>query len=263
MIDLLQPEGKDALQRFITSNTLFAFDLDGTLAPIVANPTAVSLPDDVKQSMVRLSELAITAVITGRACYDARKRLGFTPHYLVGNHGVEGLPGVDVSPAQLRQLVDGWEQQVDHLLTPALRAAISIESKGASLSLHYRHAVDPAATLSALQLLVQQLTPLPRQVGGKCVINLVPPGAPHKGDALLQLMHHAECPRAVFIGDDETDEDVFRLNTPTVFSVCIGTERPTAARYFLTDQADIALLLKQLIAYLQQTHSAHDMVSTQ
>lgn len=263
MINLSQPEGRSALQHFITSNTLFAFDLDGTLAPIVADPAAVSLPDAVQLGMAHLSALAVTAVITGRSCHDARQRLGFAPHYLVGNHGVEGLPGSDVSPTQLRKLVDGWEQQLERLMTPALRTAVSIEPKGASLSLHYRHAANPAATLSALQLLVQQLFPLPRQVGGKCVINLVPPGAPHKGDALLQLMRHAGCPRAVFIGDDETDEDVFRLDDPAVFSVCIGTERPTAARYFLADQAEITPLLQLLAAYLHQTDSTHKMVNRQ
>ena len=35
----------------------------------------------------------IVAVITGRSRSDAMQHLAITPHYLIGNHGAEGLPG--------------------------------------------------------------------------------------------------------------------------------------------------------------------------
>jgi len=49
------------------------------------------------------------------------------------------------------------------------------------------------------------------------VENLIPRGAPHKGDALLHLLDFSGCGRALFAGDDETDEDVFRLDDPRIF----------------------------------------------
>jgi len=60
------------------------------------------------------------------------------------------------------------------------------------------------------------------------------------------------CGRALFAGDDETDEDLFRLDDPRIFSVCVGLDRPTAARYALEGQQEMALLLRELVTILEQ-----------
>jgi len=52
------------------------------------------------------------------------------------------------------------------------------------------------------------------------------------------------------MGDDETDEDVFRLADPRILSVCIGTERTTATRYTIDDQKNIELLLHEILRLL-------------
>jgi trehalose-6-phosphatase len=61
------------------------------------------------------------------------------------------------------------------------------------------------------------MEPAPRIVLGKSVINLIPAGAPHKGVALLELMVHLKIQCALYIGDDDTDEDVFRSLTNELF----------------------------------------------
>jgi trehalose 6-phosphate phosphatase len=251
MIDLLSFNGLQALRSFITCDTLFAFDLDGTLAPIVANPAAVEIPETIRTEMEKLTRLAVTAIITGRSRADALSRLGFEPRYLVGNHGVEGLPGQQYDLMELQRLVHGWEEQLTSLLPPFIRSVTQCEHKGSSLSLHYRHAPDPHVVYAALCDATDQLIPAPRQVGGKSVINLIPQGIPHKGDALLQLMEHSGCHKAFFLGDDETDEDVFRLNNSRIFSACVGAERLTAARYYLEKQQDTERLLRELSARLE------------
>lgn len=247
MIDILSPQGLSILQSFVTPQTLCAFDLDGTLAPIIADPDAVALPATVRQAMQQLCSLAPVAVITGRGCDDARQRLGFMPRYLVGNHGLEGLPDSSVNLAALRVLIDYWSSELYRLLPVSLVAELLFEPKAGSLSLHYRHAADPAAAHQALLEAIAQLQPQPRYVGGKYVENLVPHGVPHKGDALLRLMEHSGAATALFVGDDETDEDVFRLVDPQILSVCVGTGRSTAARYFLQDQTRMVDLLAQLL----------------
>lgn len=243
---LFTAAGRDKLQAFVDNTTLFAFDLDGTLAPIVSDPTAVVVPDLVRFGLEQLGKLAPTAVITGRSCNDAQARLGVDVRWLVGNHGAEGLPGHEETGEGLKQLVSGWEQQLAVLMPKELRSNTLLEIKECSISMHYRHAPDRSAAHAALLEIISLLQPVPRRVGGKFVENLIPENAFHKGDALIRLMEHAGCTKAFFLGDDETDEDVFRLNDPRIFSVCVGTDRTTAAVNFLNNQEETALLLSEL-----------------
>lgn len=252
MIELLSPEGVKTLRKYISPATLFAFDLDGTLAPIVDDPTAAALPEATRLILQQLTRLVPTAIITGRSCTDARGRLGFEPRYLVGNHGLEGLPGNDVDLPELHKLIDHWRSELLVLLPPQLVQELYFEHKAGTLSLHYRHASDPAAAHRTLLDAIVQLQPQPRYVGGKFIDNLIPRGAPHKGDALLRLMDDAVAPSALFIGDDETDEDVFRLADPRILSVCVGTERATAARYRIDDQLQVEAVLQEILQMLQQ-----------
>lgn len=247
MIRLFSDAGLAALRAFVTADTLYAFDLDGTLAPIMADPAAIRVSGEVREGLVRLSCLAATAVITGRSRNDALAHLGFEPRYLVGNHGAEGLPGREGEDRDMRLLVAEWERQLAFLLLPEIRSATLFENKGRSLSLHYRHALQPETVHAALLAAIARLVPAPRRVGGNFVENLIPRGAPHKGDALLHLMEHSGCARAFFLGDDETDEDVFRLVDPRIFSVCVGLDRPTSARYALLNQGETARLLDELV----------------
>ena len=252
MTELLSPAGQQALQAFVTPSTLFAFDLDGTLAPIVDDPTAARTPAAVRDALRQLSALAVTAVITGRACNDALPRLGFEPRYLVGNHGNEGLPGNDTQGSPFAELILQWQQQLQQRMRPESWAALYVEQKGSSLSLHYRHALQREAVHAQLLAAIDRLEPVPRRVGGKFVENLLPPEAPHKGDALLQLIEHSGCTNALFVGDDVTDEDVFRLDDRRIFTICVGTQRPTAAAYYLQDQVAMTQALQLMISYLRR-----------
>ena len=45
MTYLFTPAGRAALSTFVDASTLFAFDLDGTLAPIVPDPAAIIIPE--------------------------------------------------------------------------------------------------------------------------------------------------------------------------------------------------------------------------
>ena len=108
---LFSPQGESVLNRFIVRDTLLAFDFDGTLAPIVPHPDSASTPTSIGLAMKRLCEIATVAIITGRSVQDIRERLGFTPKYIVGNHGAEGLPGAAPSGMKLAE-VAAWESQI-------------------------------------------------------------------------------------------------------------------------------------------------------
>ena len=72
---------------------LCAFDFDGTLAPVAVDPGQVVVPTPVARRLAILADRAAIAVVSGRAAADVRARLNFVAHYVVGNHGQEGVPG--------------------------------------------------------------------------------------------------------------------------------------------------------------------------
>lgn len=248
---LFDASGLATLRAFVDHATLFAFDLDGTLAPLVDGPSLIRIPDDVRGGLTRLSALAPVAIISGRACRDARAHLGFTPRFLVGNHGAEGLPGWEADEARFVELGRRWEQQMTRQLGATKGRGITCENKGTSLSYHYRRAKDREAAREALLKAASALTPPARLVAGHFVLNVVAPDAPNKGEALLALMEHAARHRAVFVGDDQTDEDVFASADENILGLRVGQAPGSLARYFLRGQREVGALIEELIAALE------------
>lgn len=244
---LFSTAGKAVFKTSVDRTTLFAFDLDGTLAPIVADPGKIAIPDDVRNRLIELDQMATVAIITGRSRKDALLHLGFTPGFLVGNHGAEGLPGREANETEYLHLCRGWKEQLHMFLEIRSSAGVVLEDKGSTLSLHYRSAHNREWTHKQILSAIDRLVPPPRPVSGKFVENLVPMGAPHKGDALLCIMQHLGCSRAIFIGDDETDEDVFRLCNDNILGVRVGMNQLSSARYYLRNQDEIGMLLDWLI----------------
>jgi trehalose 6-phosphate phosphatase len=87
-------------------------------------------------------------------------------------------------------------------------------------------------------------------MGGKQVLNILPPDAPHKGMALERARERFGCDTAIYVGDDETDEDVFQLDQPgRLLAVRVGSARSTAATFQLTNQREVDQLLRALVSY--------------
>ena len=249
---LFSPAGYTRLDAIVKPGVLCAFDFDGTLSPIVALPELAMLPVEIMQQLVELSRYAPVAIITGRGLDDIRQRLGFTPDFVVGNHGIEGLPGWEKIAEQHRAVCRLWYERLSACLQRpgCFDPGITIENKKYSLSLHYRHARDHKEAAALLQNLFMHLVPLPRVVTGKCVFNLVPQDAADKGTALKQLMQISHARSAIYIGDDVTDEDAFRLTRGNVLTVRIECDSDTAAEFFLRRRQDMSQLLDEMITRL-------------
>ena len=245
---LFSQPGRRRLDQVLQTGVLCVFDFDGTLAPIVPHPDDAHLPDEVFQRLLALSQLAPVGVLTGRSLEDIRERLGFEPHYLVGNHGLQGQPGWEAKSAGYQAQCDSWARQ----LAPGLPRdpGIFIENKQYSLSLHYREAADPARAHDQLRELAQELEPLPRIMEGKFLLNLLPSSACDKGSAMQKLIDISGCSTAIYVGDDVTDEDAFRLRHPGLLSIRIEPHEQSAAEFYLPRRHDIVHLLDHMVERL-------------
>jgi trehalose 6-phosphate phosphatase len=243
----LSASGLARIREFVGRRSLLAFDIDGTLAPIVARPWDARIPDEIQVRLRAMTEARTLAVITGRAIADAKPMLGFSPRYLVGNHGAEGVPGFESASEGYARDCSKWLEALSGE-DEAWRAipGITLEDKAYSIAFHYRQAHPREAALRVVEERAAQLVPWPRVIHGNCVLNLVPRDALHKGDALRELLAHSGCERSLYVGDDVTDEDVFRLKLAAVLSVGIDPGPESAADLFLTDQGDVITLLDEV-----------------
>jgi len=243
----LSTAGLSRLRAFLSRDTLIAFDIDGTLAPIVDRPWEARVPPEVQRGMAAIAAHAPVAILTGRAMEDARPMLGFAPRYLIGNHGAEGVPGQEHVSEECARVCRAW---VDELSSGSESwrdvEGIVLEDKTYSLTFHFRHARDHGAALRVLVARTATLLPLPKLVNGKKVLNLLPPTAPDKGEALTALLAATHCKRALYVGDDASDERVFRLRSPAILSVRVEHDEGSAANLFLNGQSDVPRLVLEL-----------------
>lgn len=241
---ILGDSGKKLLQSMAMANTLFAFDFDGTLAPIVKDPEAAFMKDSVLQALKKLARKRKVAIISGRSIEDLKKRVP-KDLQLVGNHGLEGLPGGARNLDTLSKVISEWRKQLAKskgFSDPEIR----VEDKEFSLAIHYRNSRAKKEAKRDIFSMVSELQPSPRVIMGKSVFNLVPPGAPHKGVALLELMSHHSFNAAFYIGDDDTDEDLFSLPDQRILTVRVGKKKTSQAQFYLDRQSEIKALLDRI-----------------
>jgi trehalose 6-phosphate phosphatase len=247
--------GMRRLDDIVRPGLLCVFDFDGTLAPIVTQPDAARLPPDVLQRLTELSAHVPVGILTGRSIADITPRLGFDVEYLVGNHGLEGVPGWEARSDVYAAMCRGWKDALTAALRdPRFDDGIVLEDKRYSLSVHYRLARDQAEAEGRLQELLHGLQPPPRIVAGKCVFSLMPQDGADKGSAMEELMRISGATGAIYVGDDVTDEDVFRLRRDDLLSVRIEESPDSNAEFFVQNWQDIVPLLDELIERLRKHH---------
>jgi trehalose 6-phosphate phosphatase len=251
MRNILARANHEVLQQFAWSKMLLAFDYDGTLAPIVSDPDKAIMRHTTRRLLEELVPLYPCMVISGRAQRDVMRRLhGIGVHKIVGNHGAEPWHGTS-RPVNKS---DRWHRLLSERLS-GLRG-VKIEDKGLSIAIHYRQSREKRLARSAILDAASMLGEV-RLMGGKQVINILPQGAPHKGIALERERARLKCDTAIYVGDDETDEDVFALDQPgQLLTIRVGQRRSSAAAYFIESQRRIDDLLRVLLKLRQEADIA-------
>ena len=131
-------------------------DVDGTIAPIVSEPSEATVPEATRELLrAHAKRYGLVGSLSGRRALDARRVVGLDELAYSGNHGFELLlPGdTEVRPDPS---LDGHEEDaprfVESLDRPELEGAgITIEDKGAIVALHWRGAPNEGAAESLAQ----------------------------------------------------------------------------------------------------------------
>jgi trehalose 6-phosphate phosphatase len=240
--NILASEHASTLFEFAHQRVLLAFDFDGTLAPIVCTPEAATMRQRTSILLAEVARHYPCAVISGRSRTDVLEKVAEIPLRAVfGNHGMEPSPNLRA----WRRMAARWHAQLALALPPI--AGMVIENKGVSLAIHYRLARARGA-VRGLVLHAAADLPGTRILEGKMVVNVLPAGAPNKGNALIGLRKRLRCQSAIYIGDDDTDEDVFALaKQERLLGIRVGRSRRTQAAYYVPSQAAMDPLLRKLV----------------
>jgi trehalose 6-phosphate phosphatase len=247
----------EVLQQLAWSNALLAFDFDGTLAPIVADPDRAGMRARTRDLLEELTALYPVCVISGRAQRDVRARLdGICVREVVGNHGLEPWHASDSFVAEVQRWLPILAEEL------ATHRGVVVEDKSFSVAIHYRASRAKKEAQAAIARATERLGRV-RVVGGKQVVNVLPHDAPHKGIALERVRAKLRCDTALFVGDDETDEDVFTLDQPgQLLSIRVGERGDSAADFCIDDQRSIDALLQVLIDLRHKAGETRERAST-
>lgn len=249
MNSLFSDEGLKVLKHYCAQKTLFAFDYDGTLSPYNLDIGKAVMRPATTRSLETLSQLAPVAVVSGRKKSDILSLIKMPIPFVVGNHGVEGVTTWSRAQEAI-SAAQTWTQELEKNLT---RPEVFVEQKLYTLSVHYQKCSEKLQARQEILNLITFLVPAARIILGKDVVNLTLPNAPHKGDALLEVMKAAQCEHCVYVGDDDTDEDVFSLSHADILKIRVGMNSNSRAVYYISNQNDIDTLLDKVIKNLAST----------
>jgi len=226
-------------------------DYDGTLVPFAAEPKLAQPDPELIETLTALGSDPANqvAIISGRPRRTLEEWFGKLPISLIAEHGA-WLRNNGAEWRMLKNLTADWKERVRPILNlyvDRLPGAL-MEEKEFSLAWHYRRADPEQASLRAKELL-DDLAGYTRNIDvqvfeGNKVIEIRNAGV-NKGSAGIEWLA-GQTPDFIFgIGDDWTDEDLFRALPATALSVQVGVEK-TAARYYLVNPAAVRRLLREL-----------------
>lgn len=245
-------------------------DYDGTLTPIVSDPSAATLSETMRNAVRRLATRAPVAVVSGRAREKIHQFVDLAELYYCSSHGfdIDGPRGLRHSVStDVVPLLSATQNALSERLKGI--DGVSLEDNKFAISVHWRNNQEARKTVEEI---VDEVLALPEYIGnlrksyGKCVYELRPNIRWDKGEAvlyMLELLRQQDDVKGdewyqsilpVYIGDDTTDEDAFGALKP-LGGVCVlnvattdESQRPqfTKATHVLRGVHDVETFLNFL-----------------
>jgi len=251
----------DQLMEKISSNRLIILlDYDGTLTPIVNDPSKAILDEDVRTILQLLSRHYTTGIVTGRSLTKIQGFVNLPDLLYAGSHGFdivapllpvfqelnngrnfsekeEKIIRYQIAQEYLPTLQD-IKRNLEEVLSTIPGA--EVEDNLFSVSIHYRNCdISHIARIQEIVIEAKESNEGIRLKQGKMVFELQPDVMWNKGRAIEWVLSKINSEQidfnertqksqpkvfTIFIGDDKTDEDAFELFNQTHFedSDCPG-----------------------------------------
>jgi trehalose 6-phosphate phosphatase len=172
------------------------------------SPEVVTLLSELSRCLQR------AVIISGRDTDFLVRRLPLTEVLFVGNHGMEERDeGASRVVADAQPYLAGLTRAGDaaEALPQSRAPGVTIERKRASVSVHFRKAVDPSGSGAALRPALREIARREhlKLHPGRLVWELRPPIDIDKGEVVRRLAASTRPAAIVYAGDDRTDADAF------------------------------------------------------
>ena len=232
---------------------LFLIDYDGTLTPIVKLPEMALLSEETEKILQTIisDPCNIMVIISGRTQEFLEEQFKNLDVIMVAEHGyMIKYPGIGWH--KNKEIDLSWKEKFLPLLNDYVDRCTGsmIEDKNASLVWHYRNADEETASLRINELrddlseILKSDLKL-RVLEGDKVLE-IKSILYDKGTIATRIINSGEYDFILAIGDDSTDEDLFKAVPESGFTIKIGCN-PTNARFNLRDQSQIVEILSLFI----------------
>jgi trehalose 6-phosphate synthase/phosphatase len=234
-------------------NRCILLDYDGTLVPFTRLPSEASPDNAVRDMLSRLTSDARNhvIVISGRDLSSLDRWLGAMPLTLVAEHGAS-FKMRNNTWQQLVSVSDLWKDEIRRIMQLfVIRCAGSfVEEKTNTIAWHYRNTQSGLGfsrsreLLNTLSQLIQNTTL--QVIDGNKVVEVRIAGF-DKGATALKIVNEQDPDFVLCIGDDTTDEDMFKALEGEAYTIKVNNGA-SAAQYTILSQLQVLPLLNKLIA---------------
>jgi trehalose-phosphatase len=246
-------------ERLAKAHPLLCLDFDGTISELTNDPwKAVPIPraKDAIAELARRPDKITVAIVSGRDLDTLIRLLGVRDGLLfAGTHGLEfiGRDGIRHFAPGVERCIDDMKMVREFLAKsiPKDRGFI-IEDKAVAMTINYRNA-NPDDALPMLEVFDNFVSDRPtlQVLQGKMIHEAIPRGIGGKGAAIAFFMRDTgiDARNVIYIGDDTTDEDAFRMLAPKGgITVMVGAARPSFAAYRVDTPSVVSDLIVELVS---------------
>jgi len=230
---------------------LILLDYDGTLSPFVKKPEDAVPSEQLLELLRRLSGEKRNKVVinSGRNHQMLDKWFKGLSLDFAAEHGIfykdDGIWHRNI----MEEI--SWDEEILEIIQHTIEKTprSHLEQKDAALVWHYRNVDIWLAELRAQQLINALISPCARLnlqiVPGNKIVEIKPPDY-NKGSEVIRRLEKDTYDFVLAIGDDTTDEDMFRALPPDGISIKVGNFSP-AAKYRIPLQSSVIPFLSKLI----------------
>jgi trehalose 6-phosphate synthase/phosphatase len=236
----------------LAQNRCLLLDYDGTLVPFARIPGEAAPEERLRNILNDLTADAKNhvVIISGREGAILEKWLGDYPVSIVAEHGAS-FKMRNEPWQQTVSIPDQWKNELRPIMQMFVTRCVGsfIEEKKNTLAWHYRN-THPDLGFTRSRELINNLSQLLQNtmlqvIDGNKVVEVRMAGF-DKGVMALKIVNESNPDFILCIGDDTTDEDMFKALSDRAYNIKVSSGA-TAAQYTVFSQQKVLGLLQELM----------------